>query len=827
MPARADFPTVVPVSVAGRIVQVALVPPQGRLDALDYVLPEDLAERTTIGSRVVVPLGKRFALGIVVGFAEHSDVPGLRPVAAVVDVAGPVLDRTLVELGRWIAQYYLGSLSEAITTMLPGGLQVRVDRLFHSDPASLEQAVDPHDRAILECMVAHGPISLADLRRRLKHLSVARLRRLCREGNVLVTYQVRTSAPTRLQGASFVRVIEPLPEPEAERWRCRRPALWRLYAYLHDHPLGAATLAELRANFPGAAAKVRALEAAGVVQRVPANPEPAPAPVTDVPAPEEVQLTEPQARAVARMTDALAEGFRVFLLHGVTGSGKTEVYLRVAQACVQAGRTALFLVPEISLTHQLAVLLRARFGNQVALLHSGLSPKERWQHWEKIAAGDVSVVAGARSAVFAPLRNMGLVIVDEEHDTAYKQDEGLRYHARDVAVVRARMANCPVVLGSATPSLESYFNAQRGRYELLELPERIDTRPLPAIEFVDLRGKAAARHALPFSRTLRTALAANLAARQQTLLFLNRRGYARFLQCVECGDVIMCPNCSVSLTYHRRKAALQCHHCGRTVPAPDRCLRCGSTAVAAWAAGTEQVEQLLQQLFPSAKVGRLDRDVVGRRGALQEVLHHWEQGRYDVLVGTQMVAKGHHVPGVTLVGVLLADLTRNFPDFRSGERAFQLLVQVAGRAGRGDKPGRVIVQTYCPDDPVWRWAAKHDYASFARCELAQREELGYPPFSRLVLARVEARSEVEAERTARLYAEAARALAGNGVAVLGPAPAPLLRLRGWYRYQVLLRAKESAKARSCAAKARERVRAAAASASRVRVVLDVDPQSLL
>ncbi|MCX8072521.1 MAG: primosomal protein N' [Candidatus Binatia bacterium] len=811
----------------GPIVQVALIPAQGNLDILDYVVPESLAHEVAVGSRVVVPLGRRFVMGVVIQQVEHSAAPHLRPISACLDHNGPLFDPLLLELARWLGEYYLGSLSEAIATMIPSAIKVRVRRLLSTAPSALTEVADPKDRNIVEHVARHAWIPVPTLRRQLKEaFSTARLERLCRQGILLVRYQAEASVPAERQGLRIVRISTPLPELEVEVWMQRRPALWRFYEYLYHHPSGYATLDELQANFPSARAKLRLLEEAGVIEWDRLAPEPILSSSTET-ASQALPLTAHQSEAVRQLRASLHEGFVPFLLFGVTGSGKTEVYLQTAEACLSAGKTVLALVPEISLTHQLVTALRGRFGSEVALLHSGLSPRERWQQWERIASGAVHLAVGARSAVFAPLRNLGLIIVDEEHDGAYKQEEGLRYHARDVAVMRARLANCTIVLGSATPSLESYYNARRGRYRLLHLPERIDTRPLPTVELIDLRGTRVHGRALPLSQTLCSALEFNLAVKQQSLLFLNRRGYARFLQCLECGAVMNCANCSVSLTYHQRKAALQCHHCGRTTPAPRCCPQCGGTAVAAWSAGTEQVEQVVRALLPHARVARLDRDVAARPKALLEILNHWIAGNFDILIGTQMVTKGHHVPNVTLVGVILADLSRNLPDFRSSERTFQLLTQVAGRAGRGDVPGRVLVQTYRPEDPVLQWAASQDYEGFARYELSHRQELAYPPFSRLVLARVEARHEEEAQTVAHQFAATVAALGGHALQVLGPAPAPLLRLRGWYRWQVLLRSTHSAIARRSAAHARTLVRERLSQKAHVRIVLDVDPQSLL
>jgi len=519
-----------------------------------------------------------------------------------------------------------------------------------------------------------------------------------------------------------------------------------------------------------------------------------------------------------------------FLLHGITGSGKTEVFLAAAEATLAAGREVVLLVPEIALTHQLVERVRGRFGSEVAVLHSGLGPRERWSEWRRILSGQARVVVGARSAVFAPARRLGLVVVDEEHDAAYKQEEGLRYNARDLAVVRARLAGAVVVLASATPSAESYRAALDGRHRLLGLPERPTAHPLPAVDVVDLRGRTDDRKGPRLvSEELRRALEANLAAGGQTLVFLNRRGFAVYLQCAGCGAALDCPLCSVTLAWHRAAGALICHHCRHTRRPPAACPACGASALEAFGVGTEQIEAALRACYPLAVVDRLDRDAAQRLGAQRRILRDWRAGTTDILVGTQMVSKGHDVPGVTLVAVLLADLSLNVPDFRAAERTFQLLVQVAGRAGRGDTPGRVVVQTFRPEHPSVAAAAHHDYAGFMARELDRRRTLGYPPFARLVNLRLDGQDGAAVERAARELAGRMRRRApelGLGEeSVVGPAPPPLERVRGRWRWQILLRSGDVRALRTLAAAARSAL--PGATRAPVRLVIDVDPYSML
>jgi primosomal protein N' (replication factor Y) len=669
-------------------------------------------------------------------------------------------------------------------------------------------------------LLAGGAVPVATIVERLGARGRRALSALARRGLARVSERLlREVAPTRRQ--RFYEVAATVDDTHPAL--ARRPALRAIYAYLRGHPLRRAAEHELRHSFPDARAKLRALAAAGLARaREEEQYRPVLPPVTarDV----AVALTPAQQAAVDAMVAARAAGFVAWLLHGVTGSGKTEVYLR-AIAALPDDASALVLVPEISLTHQLVERVRARFGDAVAVLHSQLSVGERWDEWRRIARGAARIVVGARSAVFAPLRRLGLIVVDEEHDASYKQGDGVHYHGRDVAVMRAKLAACPIVLGSATPAMESLANARAGRYRLLELPERVADRPLPAVQLVDLRAHAAAQPPV-LTPELAAALDANLAAGGQSLVFLNRRGFANFLQCRACGEPLLCPNCSVALTIHRRWRAARCHYCDHTIPPPTTCGECREAALIEWGVGTEQLEALLRQRFPGARVARMDRDTTRRKGSQQVLLGDWRAGRFDILIGTQMITKGHDVPGVTLVGVVFADAGLNFPDFRAAERTFQLLAQVAGRAGRGEKPGRVIVQTLQPEHYSLQAAAHHDFAAFAAAELAARRELGYPPFSRLILLRFEG---TDGAAVAALAADAARALrqrADGRCGVLGPAPAAIERLRQRHRHHILMRGAQGALLRQVVGDTLPGLRAAARPKG-VRVIVDVDPQHML
>ncbi len=498
----------------------------------------------------------------------------------------------------------------------------------------------------------------------------------------------------------------------------------------------------------------------------------------------EITLSGPQKKAVAAGCTYLQEGlYASLLLHGVTGSGKTEVYLNLIEQALALGKSAIFLLPEIALTPQTLSRISARFGDRVAAIHSGLSAGQRCQVHEGAARGEIDVVVGPRSALFAPLNNLGIIVVDEEHETSYKQDEKPRYHARHAALVRGRDNKALVVLGSATPDLESMNNARGGRFELLELPERMGGN-LPVVEVVDMRGTKTVEG---FTPALTNAIEETLAAGQQIILYYNRRGFARVLQCTSCGEVVMCPNCDIGMTYHLRPRRLLCHYCGFTRNLPDTCPDCGAGETVPSGGGTEKVELHLQAHFPEARLLRLDRDTTTRRGSHKRILAAFARGEADILVGTQMVAKGHHFPEVTLVGVLAADDGLGLPDFRAAERSFQLLTQVAGRSGRTNT-GRVVFQTWQPEHPVIQAAAAHDYATFLQDELPARKALGYPPHRRLLRLGVTSRRLGEAEDAATGLAEVIRvSFKRPGLAVLGPAPAVFPRLHDRFRFQILIK----------------------------------------
>ena len=781
---------------------------------LTYRVPEALAALVVPGRRVLVPLGSRRLTGVAVGPSpESADGAGAREILRVLD-DGPLVTPDVLALTLWAADYYLCPPGLAVRAALPPGIEVaeqRALRLTEAGHLALGGGTVPASvRRELAAVEAGVAISLP-VNKRLVAGGLAE--------EVAIAISPRVNSPT-------VEFAGPAPDAASRVAELSRtPAQARVLEWLLAR--GRSPVEELAAAFPHARAALKKLTARGFasIESAPAGPLREASPWDTA---RRHALNPHQQAALTAIAGALG-AFTPFLLHGVTGSGKTEVYLGAIEATLARGLCALTLVPEIALTPQLAGRFRARFGDEVAVLHSGLTPSERLGEWRRVSSGRARVVVGARSAVFAPIAKLGLVVVDEEHEPSFKQEEAPRYNGRDLAVKRASLCGAVVVLGSATPALETLHNARAGRYRLLRLPERVDGRGLPAVLLVSLAGMKRVREPEAktglFTQELGSALNDTLARGEQSILFLNRRGHSTFVLCFSCGAAVRCPQCDLSLTHHEGARKLVCHTCGHTQPTPTACPACASTEVALLGAGTEKVEQEVRALFPSARVLRLDRDTASARGATASVLAAFARREADILIGTQMIAKGHDFPGVTLVGILCADAALNIPDFRAAERCFQLVAQVSGRAGRGEAPGSVVLQAFDVTSPAVRCAEHHDYDTFANTELADREALRYPPFARLCLLRFEGESASATEAVARRLASAASRAAlarGGDVEVLGPAPAAVARLRNRYRWQALLKARSHGPLAEVArAVLSEKV------AGDVRVVADIDPASLL
>jgi primosomal protein N' (replication factor Y) len=764
-------------------------------NTLTYLVPDSLTIQP--GQRVQVPLATRKATGIVLRSGSTLP-PGIqaRPILRVLDDE-PVLSMELLDLGLWIADYYVAPIGEVFRAMLPLRSSTRrartvrlsavgQQRLQEINQASEEPATPEGD--LLNYLAMRGSASVQVLRQRFSEAFLQALK----EKWVVVEEVERERTQRQVY---TVRVAGPVPEKPLRL----SPVAKRILEALGAEGT-AADHRELLQTARADLAALKRLSASGLIELEPSKAERRSALQTQesfppddawVEADSSLVLTSAQSTVLNDLTKQLESGqFQTVLLHGVTGSGKTEVYLRLIARCLEIGRTALALVPEIALTPSVQAQFLARFGPKVALLHSALSENERHEEWWRIRHDEAQVVLGTRSAIFAPLANLGLVIIDEEHDTSYKQEETPRYHGRDVAVVRARLAGALAVLGSATPSLESYWNAREGKYRLALLPERVEGRKLADVEIVDMRQEFRETHTqIPVSRRLHQEIEAQISSQKQTMILLNRRGYSWFLLCRSCGQTQRCVNCSISLTYHRREHRLICHYCGYSAPVPSRCPNCDSEHLHYVGEGTEKVEKKFAELFPGARVARLDRDVARRQGQFQRILDDFRRGKIDLLVGTQLIAKGHDFPGVTLVGVVSADIGLGLPDFRSAERTFQLLTQAAGRAGRGESPGRVLVQTFFPDHYAIRMAAEQNYEAFFDKEMLFRRMMHYPPVTALANVIAQGSKLEQAAQVAKHVGDFLIPLekSTEDLKILGPTPAPLAKLEGRFRIQFLMK----------------------------------------
>ena len=766
-----------------------------------YEIPENLAGSVCEGSRVLVPFRNRAMTGVIVEVSVRKPDPArVKNIREIVEVLDPIpaLPPKLLELGRWLGGYYAAPPGEVFRAMLPPQIDLRHEREFlmtdagRARRAELDSGGNRSESEVAELAllslieIEDRPVRADRLRKlpggeaaaeRLQRRKQLEAREVAVRRQARVQKIVAWNMP-HLENSSNADVGVTLPEKEA-----------RVFHVLADErgPLPLPHLARL--------AKVSRPLVERMIRQEKLKCWEEPLSVeedlfsVDYTPPSNI-LNEDQERELGAICGWLDAGvFTTGLLYGVTGSGKTEVYLGAVEAALARNKSALILVPEIALTLWCGRLFRARIGATVAVLHSALPDTERAREWWRVRRGEARVVVGTRSAVFAPVENLGLIVVDEEQEASYKQEETPRYHGRDVAVVRAKLEGAVALLGSATPSLESFQNARSGKYHLLQLDSRVENRPLAPVEIVDLREDFKSTHrAGPISTKLGEAIAARLAERTQSLILINRRGYSWFVICRSCGAGVQCENCSISLTYHKQRNRLECHYCGFSRRVPESCPKCNSEHVYFFGAGAEQLEEKLREKFPAAKVARLDRDSVRTKQAYQQVLGDFANGKIDILVGTQMVAKGHDFQRVTLVGVISADSQLSLPDFRAAERTFQLLTQVAGRAGRGDLPGEVLVETYYPEHYAIQLAARQDYLAFFEKELQFRRLLHYPPFTALASILVRDTKIENAIRWSRQLSAFLAPQESRGVKVLGPAAAPLARLKREYRFQFLLKA---------------------------------------
>jgi primosomal protein N' (replication factor Y) len=861
---------------------IAVAVPVPGLGPLTYTVPDGLPD-PAIGARVLVPLGKRTVTGVVL----HAPTPSLLPptsdlrdptsdtersgsdpnlqpptsdlrhptsdIKPLIDVldSEPFLPSDVLELAAWVADYYACGVGEAIATAMPprawiessrharitgdgearmwserGARRDVLEHLAGGRVASVE-ALARKSRGVHAVLATLETDGLVTLTRPLKGIADAsrtvRVAFLTAQGSEQVEALLSSSSndEARLRSSSNGEASVTLGKRQQQALDLLRGTPDGIpLTELADQDIPAESVARL-AKLGLAVIERRRVER-DPFDRAQGRPfETAGDRITRTPV---VELTDEQRAALGTLiVRASTKAYHAALLHGVTGSGKTEIYLRLARAVRDAGRGVLLMVPEIALTPAAAAIFRAAFGQRVAIQHSGLSDGERYDQWQRIRRGEVDVVVGTRSAIFTPLANLGLIVVDEEHDGSYKQEESPRYHGRDVAVVRARSAGALIVLGSATPSLESYHNARSGRYELVTLHKRVFDRPMAAVRIVDMRETFAAQGPdVVVSASLRDALGARLERQEQAIVLLNRRGFATVVFCRQCGETLECPNCSVTLTVHKAAGRARCHYCNHSVPLPKVCGKCAGPYLEQLGFGTERVEAEVRTLFPGARVGRVDRDTVRRRGAIAALLAKFANRELDVLVGTQMIAKGHDFPSVTLVGVISADVGLGLADFRAAERTFQLLTQVAGRAGRGEVAGEAIVQTLYPAHYSIQHACRQDYASFYEHELTFRRAMRYPPSVALINVIVKARTRHAAMQDAGTIAQGLRMPGMETWKVLGPAPAPLGRLKGEHRAQVFIKGTQ----RTAMRKALQAVLEGRPDLKR-RTIVDVDPMSVL
>ncbi|HVQ38201.1 MAG TPA: primosomal protein N' [Pyrinomonadaceae bacterium] len=753
------------------------------------------------GSRIVVPFGRQFVTGYIVALSTHlgtetslreSDIKDARDL---LDVT-PLVTPQLLELTRWVSEYYLAPWGEVIKAALPPGISPMIERFLsitpkgradiRESPASTTQTLR---HRLLQLLDDSGETAFADVSDQFGALQANRLARELERDGLVEVLQRPASEFVRAKYQRRVRLAQSNPAaPTGAEERKLTDGQQRVIDVLKAHE--SLAFPELLSAAEVSASSVATLQKRKLVEVFEARLRRDPLGHARFEQPEDYVLTESQERVLAEIDQPLrAHVYAPFLLHGVTGSGKTEVYIRAMRVALELGRSALMLVPEIALTPVFSRRLRMHFGDKVAIFHSSLSRGERFDEWTRVRNGEARVVIGTRSAVFAPTKDLGLVIVDEEHESTYRQQDSPHYNARDTAIVRAQKESAVVILGSATPSLETFHNASTGKYRYLELPDRLGNRPMALAEIIDMR-EVFARDRKPkvFSDELLKSIQQTHENGEQSIILLNRRGYSSFVLCRSCGESIQCPNCDVTLTYHRSEAVIVCHYCDHREPAPQKCPSCEGKYIYYVGEGTEQIEVMLGKLFPSLRIARVDRDTTSRRGTFERSLMDFSDGKIDMLVGTQILAKGHDFPNVTLVGVVSVDAGLALPDFRSAERTFQLLTQVAGRAGRGDRPGRVLIQTYHPYHYALRHGSAQDYSGFYQEEIRHRQNHTYPPFVALASLLVHGTDIVRVRADAvELRKELDRANPDRAARILGPAPAPLARLKGEYRVQLLIK----------------------------------------
>ncbi|MBU8565887.1 primosomal protein N' [Virgibacillus pantothenticus] len=761
------------------IAKVIVDVPASSIDqTFDYLIPEKFSDIVVAGARVIVPFGPRKVMGFVVEKTTASEFSKLKLLHDVLDFQ-PVLTKELLEIGKWLARETISLQITTFQAMLPQVLKATYKKeIVRLSEARLSEELEllfaGRDIVPYEDFIASG-------------IRYIRLSEAVQAKDVAIEYVVQSRITKKYQ--TIIRPAKEIHQLEEAVLDLSKQAKKQkqLLQFFLQHPQPVEKQALLK-QLKTSDNTLRELQKKGLLESFQQEVYRDPYAHSDFPKTEALNLTGQQAEAIKPMKETIEnERHAVFLLHGITGSGKTEIYLQVIQAVIEKGAEAIVLVPEISLTPQMVKRFKGRFGSNVAVMHSALSAGEKYDEWRRVQRKEVQVVVGARSAIFAPFENLGVIIIDEEHESTYKQEDQPRYHARDVAIQRGQHHKCPVILGSATPMLESYARASKGVYQLTTLDKRTNNKELPPVEIVDMRKELHAGNRTMFSRTLKAEIEACLQKGEQIVLLLNRRGYSTFVMCRDCGHVKECPHCDIALTFHKNSHALKCHYCSYEEPMPIHCPECGSDTIRYFGTGTQRVEEALVKLIPEARVIRMDVDTTRRKGSHEKLLHQFATKQADILLGTQMIAKGLDFENVTLVGVLTADSMLHLPDFRSAEKTFQILTQVSGRAGRHELNGKVVVQTYTPDHYSIQLASTYDYTSFYQKEMLMRKTFHYPPYFFLALITVTHTNQVKAIQSTQQMVQMLSKVVHKQTILLGPTPSPIPRIKNRYRYQCMIK----------------------------------------
>ncbi|OAS83384.1 MULTISPECIES: primosomal protein N' [Metabacillus] len=750
--------------------------------AFDYKIPEEWQELVTPGMRVIVPFGPRKIQGFVIEIKNHSEFKRLKAISELLDLT-PCLTSELIQLGQWLTEKTLCFKISAFQAMLPAAMKAKYEKALGLTTDDVTELVEQ-----LQPFFKNG--NQVDLKELEQTVSLKMIQKEIEQGHLEVIYKVKQKGNKKTikiikRNESLLRLTELIKELPANAKK-----QIEIISYFTTNEINEIALQDLLIEANTSDASVKALISKGILKEEIKEVYRDPYQDRHFEKTKRLILNNEQQQAITPLIKTINENVHdVFLMYGVTGSGKTEVYLQSIEEVLNNGKEAIVLVPEISLTPQMVHRFKGRFGSKVAVLHSGLSTGEKYDEWRKIQRKEVQLVVGARSAIFAPFENLGMIIIDEEHESSYKQEENPRYHARDVAIYRAKLHKCPVVLGSATPTLESFARSKKNVYKLLTLKERVNKRSMPQVDIIDMREELRSGNRSMFSTSLIEKLTERLEKGEQSVLFLNRRGYSSFVMCRDCGFVIQCPHCDISLTYHRHGQQLKCHYCGHEEQMPNVCPECQSEHIRFFGTGTQKVEEELVKVLPHSRIIRMDVDTTGRKGAHEKLLTRFGNKEADILLGTQMIAKGLDFPDVTLVGVLTADTMLHLPDFRASEKTFQLLTQVSGRAGRHELPGEVIIQTYTPEHYSIQLASQYDYDSFYNHEMQLRKNHAYPPYYYLALLTVSHPEITKVVSVTEKIVQFLRRNVENETKILGPVASPIPRIKDRYRYQCMVKYK--------------------------------------